>query len=76
MTFATDRPVDLATLAAVIARSQIVSAPILKPILAMVLLARPAASRRLPEGYDGADIAVLEWIAAEGRRTGRSFVAM
>ncbi len=53
---------DLATLAAVIARSQI------------IVVAEPATA--LPDGYDEVDVAVLEWIAAEGRRAGRSFVRM
>jgi hypothetical protein len=30
-----------------------------------------AKSRSLPAGFDDIDIAVLEWIAAEGRRLGR-----
>jgi hypothetical protein len=50
----------IATLAALIARS-----PIATP---------PAA--RLPAGFDAADAAILAWIAAEGRRTGRNFVLM
>ncbi len=47
------------TLAAVIAHSQIIFAQ----------LRRPAP--RLPAGFDDVDIAVLDWIAAEGRRLGR-----
>jgi hypothetical protein len=35
-----------------------------------IFLAR--GSGRLPIGYDDADIAILEWIAAEGQRLGRS----
>ncbi|HXQ84385.1 MAG TPA: hypothetical protein VN769_10000 [Xanthobacteraceae bacterium] len=58
---------DLATLAAVIARSQILVARI---------LARSPHSRRLPEGFEAADLAILDWIAAEGRRAGRSLVRM
>ena len=56
---------SLGTLTAVIARSQIVvPAP-----------AAPAAPRRrLPAGFDETDVAVLDWIVAEGRRLGRSFV--
>ena len=53
---------DLATLAAVIARSQIVVA------------AARSDSRRFPAGFDDIDIAILEWIAAEGRRLGRGLV--
>jgi hypothetical protein len=49
----------LATLEAIIAHSQIVvHAP-----------ARPA--RPLPAGFEAVDLAILEWIAAEGRRAGR-----
>jgi hypothetical protein len=47
---------DVGTLAAVIARSQIVIAFAHSPV------------RLLPPGFDDADVAVLEWIAAEGRR--------
>ncbi len=38
------------------------------------LPAKPAL--RLPAGFDAVDAAVLDWIAAEGRRLGRSFVRM
>jgi glycerol dehydrogenase-like iron-containing ADH family enzyme len=55
-----DRP-DIETLAAVIAHSQIIVA---------------APARDLPAGYGDVDVAILEWIAAEGRRAGRSFVRM
>ena len=50
-----------AALAAVIAHSQIVVT---------------APARQYPAGFDDVDIAVLDWIAAEGRRLGRSFVRM
>jgi len=56
-----------ATLAAVIARSQIV-------VAAQAAPAVPA--RSFPAGFDDVDIAVLDWIAAEGRRLGRGFVRM
>ncbi len=56
----------LEALAAVIARSPIVVAE--RP-------ARPPR-RRLPAGYEEVDVAILEWIAAEGRRAGRSFIRM
>ncbi len=46
---------DLETLAAVIARSQIV-------------VAERMPRRRLPAGFDEVDIAILDWIAAEDRR--------
>jgi hypothetical protein len=55
-----NRP-DVETLAAVIARSQIV-------------VAEPA--KRLPAGYDDVDVAILDWIAAEGRRAGRNYPLM
>jgi hypothetical protein len=55
---------DLATLVAAIARSPI------------VLARRAAPAPRLPLGYDGVDVAVLDWIAAEGRRIGRSLARM
>jgi hypothetical protein len=53
--------VTLEMLAATIAHSQIV-------------VAGPA--KRLPDGFDDVDVAILDWIAAEGRRVGRSFVRM
>ena len=56
---------DLGTLAAVIAHSQIVvEAAADYPLL-------PRQPRPLPDGFGDAEIAVLEWIAAEGRRVGR-----
>lgn len=56
--------VAFATLTAVIAHSPIV-------------LPRPIGfSAYLPAGFDAVDIAVLDWIAAEGRRAGRRFVRM
>jgi hypothetical protein len=48
-------------LAAVIAHSQIV-------------VAQPRPMPSLPAGFDDSDIAVLDWIAAEGRRLGRSIL--
>ena len=51
---------EVATLTAVIAHSQIVV----------------AETAKLPAGYDNVDIAILEWIAAEGRRAGQAFVRM
>ena len=60
MTMALDRP-DLDTLAAVIAHSQIVVA---------------ALGWRLPAGFDEVDIAILDWIVAEGHRVGRNFAPM
>jgi hypothetical protein len=51
----------IATLTETIARSPIV-------------VVRPHV--RLPAGYAEVDVAVLEWIAAEGRRVGRGFPLM
>ena len=33
-------------------------------------------AKRLPDGFDDADAAILDWIAAEGHRLGHSFVRM
>jgi hypothetical protein len=52
------------TLAAVIAHSQIVVAQPCRP------------APLLPAGFDDADLAVLDWIAAEGRRFRRSLPAI
>jgi hypothetical protein len=55
---------DLATLRAMIAHSQI-------------CVPSPAGGARpLPAGFDAVDIAILEWIAAEGRRDRRRFAVM
>jgi hypothetical protein len=60
---------DIEALVLVIAHSQIVvAAP------ASDDQARAGRLRPLPAGFDEIDIAVLEWIAAEGRRS-RRFVA-
>ncbi len=58
---------DLGTLAAVIAHSQIVVAA------AAATADRPPLREHspLPDGFGEVDVAVLEWIAAEGRRVGR-----
>ncbi len=64
MMLATQQRPDVETLAAVIARSQIVVVRALPlPIV-----------RSLPENFDETDLAILEWIAAEGRRASRAFV--
>jgi len=55
----------LDTLIAVIAHSQIVVSHGLR-----------MPPPRLPCGFDAADAAVLDWIAAEGRRAGRRIVLM
>ncbi len=55
---------DLATLRAVIAHSQI------------YVPAQARSARPLPPGFDAADRAILEWIAAEGRRAGLRLVVM
>jgi len=57
---------DLETLTAVIAHSQIVVAR----------ASARGAVRRLPAGFEADDIAVLDWIAAEGRRASHDFVRM
>jgi len=58
-----DRP-DLETLAAVIRHSQIV-------------VAQPGTLiARLPAAFDERDVAILEWIVAEGRRIGRGLALM
>ncbi len=61
---------DLGTLTAVIAHSEIV-------------VEAPAADcpeirtrRPLPPGFGDVDVAVLEWIAAEGRHFGRAFARL
>jgi hypothetical protein len=54
----------LETLASMIAHSQIVVAEPAKPAL------------RFPPGFDEVDISILDWIAGEGQRVGRSFVRM
>ena len=51
---------DLSTLTAAIAHSQIV-----------VTL---AAAQRFPVGYDDRDVAILQWIAAQGRHAKRSYL--
>jgi hypothetical protein len=58
-----DRP-DLDTLTAVIARSPIV---VSEP---------PSCVARLPAGFGEVDVAILQWIAAEGRRIGRGYFVM
>jgi hypothetical protein len=55
------RPV-LSVLSAVIAHSQIV---VVLPFV---------TAQQLPAGFDDVDIAILEWIAAEGRRIGRDYL--
>lgn len=54
----------LETLAAIIAHSQIVVAQQAK------------SAPRFPAGYDEVDVSILDWIAGEGRRVGRSFARM
>jgi hypothetical protein len=62
----TEQGTDLETLTAVIAHSQIVVA---------AALAR-TARRRLPAGFEAADVAILDWIASEGRSPARGLVRM
>jgi hypothetical protein len=62
-----DRPAefaDLAAIASAIARSQI----IFRRIFARPML-RFTRRFELPAGFEEVDIAILEWIAAEGRRS-------
>lgn len=56
---------DIETIALFIAHSQIVLAAPADET------AGTAKSRSLPAGFGEVDIAILEWIAAEGRRLGR-----
>ncbi|MGA8610775.1 MAG: hypothetical protein WB760_03480 [Xanthobacteraceae bacterium] len=56
---------DIATLAAMIAHSQIV-----------VREPPQVVFDHLPGGYEEIDIAILDWIAAEGRRVGRGLALM
>ena len=67
MTLDASQVIDVDTLAAVIAHSQIV---------VPAVFAQPARRARLPAGFEEADIAILDWIAAQGLRTGHSFVRM
>jgi len=60
-----DRP-GLETLATVIAHSQIVVAQ----------WQTQTRTFPLPAGFDQRDRAILDWIAAEGRRVGRGFALM
>jgi hypothetical protein len=53
--------VDVDTLAAVIAHSQIVVA---------------APAQRFLAGFDEVDIAILDWIVAESRHAGRGYLPM
>jgi len=58
---------DIATLAAMIAHSQIV---VPEPPRYLDCFAC------LPTGYERIDLAILDWIAAEGRRAGRGLALM
>jgi hypothetical protein len=53
---------DIATLAALIAHSEIV-----------VRERTRTAFNHLPAGFDDVDVFILDWIAAEGRRAGQAF---
>ena len=55
---------DIATLAAMISHSQIV---VPEP---------PRCLECFPAGYEDIDIAILDWIAAEGRRVGGALALM
>jgi hypothetical protein len=54
-------PVSVETIGAMIARSPII---VLPPVTL------------LPPGFDAADLAVLNWLAAEGQRPRRSFARL
>ena len=54
----------IAEITAAIARSPIVRAP------------APRHARRLPAGFDEVDVAILEWIAAEGRARRTSLLGL
>jgi hypothetical protein len=58
---------DIETLRALIACS---------PIVVQRGVATRAVAHRLPAGFDTVDVAILDWIAAEGRRVSRSLVRM
>jgi hypothetical protein len=52
---------------------------LLQAILAMIGRSPIAVARRavdLPRGFTEADVAVLDWIAAEGRRIGRGYTRL
>jgi hypothetical protein len=54
---------EVATLAAVIARS---------PIVVAQAAARRYLPQNLPEGFEEVDVAILDWIIAETRLIGRA----
>jgi hypothetical protein len=58
----------LAAMLALVARSQIV--------VAKTTGQGATKFRPLPAGFDDVDIAILEWIAAEGRRLGRGLARL
>jgi hypothetical protein len=60
--------VAMATLVATIAASPIV--------VTADSTATAASQRDVPAGFDAIDIAILDWIAAEGRRAGRRLLRM
>jgi hypothetical protein len=39
-----------------------------------IIVAQAAACRYLPDSFEDVDVAILDWIAAEGRRVGRSLI--
>jgi hypothetical protein len=59
-----DESTKIAMLTARIARSEIVRAP------------SPGRAPRLPDRFDDVDVAILEWIAAEGRRAGQRLLPL
>ena len=45
--------------------------PMLVAVIAHSQIVVAASAKRLPDGFDALDVAILEWIAAEGHRLGR-----
>ncbi len=69
--------VALATLVAVIARSQIVVAQRAEKAEKEEQEEKPEKTGPLfPAGFDAVDIAILDWIAVDSRRLSRSFMRM
>jgi hypothetical protein len=63
--------ITVETIVAVIARSQIVLAAL------SACASLPLGQRRsLPAGFEEVDIAILDWIAAEGRHARRRYLPM
>lgn len=48
----------------------------LTALIARSPIVTPRQPARLPAGFGDVEVAVLDWIASEGRRIGRCFVLM